>query len=63
MNLQDGFTKELKKRNIMKYDFSSMQIELILTAVGEKEFSCPKNHPARQNYADLRKYIRECQRA
>jgi len=47
----------------MLYDFDSMQIELILTAVGEKEFSCPKNHPARKNYSDLRKYIRECQRS
>lgn len=47
----------------MLYDFDSMQIELILTAVGEKEFSCPANHPARKNYTELRKYIRECQRS
>ena len=47
----------------MLYDFDSMQIELILTAIGEKEFSCPKDHPARKNYSDLRKYIRESQRA
>ena len=45
------------------YDFDSMQIELVLTAIGEKEFSLPKNHPARKNYSDLRKFIREIQRS
>jgi len=47
----------------MVYEFDSTQIELILAAIGEKEYSLPKNHPARQNYLNLRKYIRDCQRA
>lgn len=47
----------------MLYEFDSIQIELILTAVGEMEWNCPKTSPARKNYNDLRKYIRECQRA
>ena len=47
----------------MMYEFDSMQIELILTAVGEMEWKCPANHPAKKNYANLRKYIRECQRS
>jgi len=46
----------------MKYKFNSIQIEMILTAVGEKEFSIPSSHPARKNYNELRKYIREYQR-
>lgn len=46
----------------MMYEFDSVQIELILTALSDKEFSCPKGHPARKNYNDLRKYIRDCQR-
>lgn len=46
----------------MKYEFDSIQIEMILTAVGEKEFSLLSNHPARKNYNELRKYIREYQR-
>ena len=46
----------------MLYELDSMQLELILTAVGEKEFSCPKNHPARANYTNLRKYLNESAR-
>lgn len=44
----------------MKYEFDSSQIELILTAIGEKEFSLQKDHPARKNYQELRKYIHGC---
>jgi len=47
----------------MKYEFDSFQIELIETALGEMEFSLPKNHPAKSNYSELRKYIRESRRA
>ena len=43
----------------MKYEFDAIQIGLIETAIAEKEFSLPKSHPARKNYQDLRKYIRE----
>lgn len=46
----------------MKYEFDYVQIELILTAVGEKEFSCPKDSTARKNYSELRKYIRNYQK-
>ena len=47
----------------MLYELDSMQLERILTAVGEKEFSCPKNHPARANYTNLRKYLNESARS
>jgi len=47
----------------MVIQLDSMQLELILTAVGEKEFSCPKNHPARENYKNLRKYLNESARS
>lgn len=46
----------------MKYEFDAIQIGLVETAIGEKEFSLPKAHPARKAYQDLRKYIRECRR-
>ena len=46
----------------MLYELDSMQLELILTAVGEKEISCPKNHPARANYTNLRKYLNEARK-
>ena len=46
----------------MVIQLDSMQLELILTAVGEKEFSCPKNHPARENYTNLRKYLNEARK-
>jgi len=37
---------------------SEQQFELIMTALAEKEFQTPKNHPARKNYRDLRDYLK-----
>ena len=43
----------------MKIEIDSMQYELIMTALGEMHWKCPANIPAKQNYKDLMKSLRE----
>ena len=42
----------------MKIEISSMQYELIQTALSEMWWKCPANIPAKQNYKDVIDYLK-----
>jgi len=42
----------------MKIEISSMQYELIQTALGEMWWNCPANHPAKKNYKNVIDYLK-----